>query len=72
MDGPLIAWRLPTDHRHDSERVAEQEVAHVILSQNVPAWHMGALVELALHMERKNFLAHRHCQSLMDLWWRGG
>jgi hypothetical protein len=52
--------------------VEPQEVAHVILSQNVPEWHMGALVELALHMERKNFLAHRHCQSLMDLWWRGG
>ena len=52
--------------------VGPQEVAHVILSQNVPEWHMGALIELALHMERKNFLAHRHCQSLMDLWWRGG
>lgn len=33
---------------------------------------MGALVDLALQMELKAFLAHRHCQSLMDLWWRGG
>ena len=23
-------------------------------------------------MELKTFLAHRHCQSLMDLRWRGG
>ena len=23
-------------------------------------------------MELKNFLSHRHCTSLMDLWWRGG
>jgi len=52
--------------------VEEQDVAHVILSQNVPSWRMGALVELALHMELKAFLAHRHCQSLMNLWWRGG
>lgn len=54
------------------ELVEEQEIAHHILMQNVPAWRMGALVELALHMKLKTFLAHRHCQSLMDLWWRGG
>lgn len=52
--------------------VDEQEIAHLILSHNVESWRMGALVELALQMELKNFLAHRHCTSLNDLWWRGG
>ena len=63
----LEAWAIGV-----MDLVDEQEIAHVILSQFVPAWRMGALVELALHMEHKAFLAHRHCQSLMDLWWRGG
>ena len=52
--------------------VDEQEIAHLILSHHVEEWEMGALVELALCMKIKHFLAHRHCQSLMDLWWRGG
>lgn len=54
------------------ELVEEQEVAHTILSHHVEAWRMGALVDLALQMQLKTFLAHRHCQSLMDSWWRGG
>jgi len=29
-------------------------------------------LDLAPQMELKTFLAHRHCQSLMDLRWRGG
>ena len=45
----------------------EQEIAHLILSHSVPRWKMGALIELALQMEIKAFLDHRHCQSLMDL-----
>ena len=46
--------------------------SRIILSHNVDTWKMGALVELALQMELKQFLAHRHCTSLNDLWWRGG
>ena len=35
-------------------------------------WGLGSLIDLGLQMELKGFLAHRHCQSLMDLRWRGG
>ena len=50
----------------------EQELAHWLLSQKVREWKMGSIINLALQMELKLFLAHRHCQSLMDLRWRGG
>ena len=43
-------------------QVDEQEIAHLFLSHHVDEWCMGALVELALQMELKAFLAHRHCQ----------
>ena len=52
--------------------VQEQELAHWLLSQKVREWKMGSIINLALQMELKLFLAHRHCQSLMDLRWRGG
>ena len=52
--------------------VAEQELAHWLLSQRVKPWRLGSIINLALQMELKAFLAHRHCQSLMDLRWRGG
>ena len=52
--------------------VHEQEVAHFILSQPVPRWKLGAMVDLALQMELKAFLSHRHTQSLLVIWWRGG
>ena len=29
-----------------------------------------SLLDLALQLEMKRFLAHRHCQSLMTEWWR--
>ena len=54
------------------EMVDEQEIAHLILSGHVERWRMGSLCEIALQMHVKKFLAHRHCTSLMDLWWRGG
>ena len=52
--------------------IADQPLAHWLLSQRVAAWRLGSLISLALQMELKAFLAHRHCQSLMDLRWRGG
>ena len=32
---------------------------------------MGAMVDIALTLNLKGFLSHRHCQSLLDQWWRG-
>ena len=52
--------------------VDEQEIAHLVLSHSVEQWRMGSLCEIALQMHVKRFLAHRHCTSLMDHWWRGG
>ena len=54
------------------ELVHEQEVAHWVLSQQASAWRMGALIDLAMQMGMKAFLGQKHCQSLMDLRWRGG
>ena len=54
------------------DEINEQELAHWLLSQRVQEWRLGSLINLALQMELKAFLAHRHCQSLMDLRWRGG
>ena len=25
-----------------------------------------------MRLEMKTFLSHKHCQALMDRWWRGG
>eukprot|EP00316_Scyphosphaera_apsteinii_P022830 CAMPEP_0119346800 /NCGR_PEP_ID=MMETSP1333-20130426/108193_1 /TAXON_ID=418940 /ORGANISM="Scyphosphaera apsteinii, Strain RCC1455" /LENGTH=1308 /DNA_ID=CAMNT_0007359319 /DNA_START=65 /DNA_END=3991 /DNA_ORIENTATION=+ len=33
---------------------------------------LGTTLDLAMSLEMKAFLAHRHCQGLMDIWWRGG
>ena len=52
--------------------LSAQELAHWLLSKRVPAWHMGSLIHIALQMNAKRFLTHRHCQSLFDLRWRGG
>mmetsp|Transcript_302 Transcript_302/g.686 ORF Transcript_302/g.686 Transcript_302/m.686 type:complete len:1370 (-) Transcript_302:267-4376(-) len=54
------------------ECVQEQEQAHFILSKPILEWKMGAAVDIALTLDHKGFLSHRHCQSLLDQWWRGG
>ena len=53
------------------ECVQEQEQAHWILSHPILEWNMGAAVDMALTLDLKGFLSHRHCQSLLDQWWRG-
>ena len=52
--------------------IQEQELAHWLLSSKVREWKIGSTINLALQMGLKTFLAHRHCQSLMELRWRGG
>ena len=54
------------------DEVGEQELGMWLLSQPVEQWKMGSLIDIALSMDLKAFLCHRHCQSLMDLRWRGG
>lgn len=54
-----------------------QEDAFAVLASTVCAWgqRSGAgapLLDLAMRLEMKTFLSHKHCQALMELWWRGG
>ena len=78
MDLPANGAERPASSAHvppfalASAQIAEQEVGHYLISMPVKQWHMGSLVDLALQMQLKTFLSHRHCQSLMDLRWRGG
>jgi hypothetical protein len=52
--------------------VPTQAVAHSILSLAVKAWGPNTLVDLAMQLEMKEFIAQKHCQSLNEVWWRGG
>ena len=61
------SWAIGT-----MECVQEQDQAHFILAHPIQEWNMGAMVDMALTLDLKGFLSHRHCQSLLDLWWRGG
>lgn len=43
-----------------------------ILSARVPEWGPKMLIDTAMQLEMKEFVSHRTCQALMDVWWRGG
>jgi hypothetical protein len=30
------------------------------------------LLDLAMRLNMKTFLSHKHCQALVERWWRGG
>ena len=50
--------------------VPNVEVAFRILSVHRPHW-FGSLLDLALHLGMKEFIAHRHCTALAQRSWRG-
>ena len=49
-----------------------QPAAYRILSNAVKAWGPNTLLDMAMQFEMKLFISQKHCQSLMDVWWRGG
>ena len=49
-----------------------QDAAFNVLGSMADGWGEQTALDLAMHLEMKAFLSHRHCQSLMDRWWRGG
>ena len=36
------------------------------------AWGPNTLLDMAMLFSMKSFVSHKHCQSLMDVWYRGG
>ena len=54
------------------EVVPTQASASRILEATVPAWGPTPLIDIAMQLEMKSFLQHKVCQSLVDVWWRGG
>jgi len=51
--------------------VPSTERAYTILSYTALEWGPQTVLDQAMEMERKEFLSHRYCQALMELWWRG-
>ena len=54
------------------EQVERDETARTILGQVLPTGPGASLTLLGLAtlLEMKAFLSHRHCQAMLDGWWR--
>lgn len=54
------------------ELISSRDDAAAALSQRLPDWpQQETLLEVAIHLGSKRFLGHRHCQLLVDCWWKG-
>ena len=38
----------------------------------MPQWGPNTILDTAMQLGMKGFVSQKHCQSLMEVWWRGG
>ena len=69
----MEAWAIGTLEKTPSKHVAQSLLKlRTSRTAKLKGSYAVSLIDLAFYCEMKNFLDHRHCRSLMNLWWRGG